>query len=130
AMPTVTLMKTSPPARPTMFSVPKIFFLRLGAKSRLTWRRNVPLQIRLHLLHLQTERPLHLKNLPPLVARNQCGGHAFLARAPRTADAMNKVLCNLRQIVVDDVHDVLHMDAARCHVRSDQDLIASLLESR
>ncbi len=42
---------------------------------------------------------------------------------------MDEVLGNLRQVVVDDVRDVLHVNAARGHVGSYQHLEASGVES-
>src|SRR6266705_6510671 len=130
AMTTVSAVRISSPVLSVAFTPPVIVFLRLRFEPWLAWRRNIPLQIRLHLLHLQTERPLHLKNFAALIASNQRGSHAFFARASRTAHTMNKVLSNFRQIVIDDVNDVLHVNSARSHVRRHQNLIASLLESR
>src|SRR5438874_624986 len=130
AMTTMSAVRISPPVLSVAFTPAVIVLLRLRPESWLPRRRNIPLQIRLYLLHLQTERPLHLKNFAALVARNQRGSHAFFARASRTAHTMNKVLSNFRQIVVDDVHDVLHVNSARSHVRRHQNLITPLLESR
>src|SRR5215475_333549 len=130
AMPTA-VMEMSPPMLSAVPSTRETFvLLRLGTKSRFPGRCNVPLQIRLHAFHLQTERPLQLKNFPALIASNQRGRHAFFARAACAAHAVDEILRDFRQIVVDDVHDVLHVNPARSHVGCHKDLIASLLESR
>ena len=112
AVSTMSAVRISPPMLSTVFTPPVIIFLRLRLKSWLPRRRNIPLQIRLHAFHLQTERPLHLKNFAALIASNQRGSHAFFARAARTAHTMNKVFRNFRQIIIDDVHDVLHVNSA------------------
>src|SRR5215471_11679633 len=98
-------------------------------KLRPRLRGNIWLNFRLNLFHLQPERPLHLKNFAALVPRNQGGRYAFFARAASASHAMNEILRNFWQIVVDDMHDVLHVNSARSHIRRHQNLIASLLES-
>src|SRR5579859_5079380 len=130
AVPRVSAVRRSPSTLSVAFLPPVIVFLRLRLESRLPRWRNIPLQIRLHLFHLQTEPPLHLKNFAALIARNQRGSHAFFARASRPAHAMNKIFRNLRQIVINHVNDVLHVNSARSHVCRHQNLVATLLESR
>src|SRR5580658_3712966 len=49
--------------------------------------------------------------------------------ATRSANAVNEVLRDVRQIVVDDVHDVLYVDSARSEIRRHEYAIAPLLES-
>ena len=83
AVPTA-LMKRSSPVLSVALTPRVVIFLRLRLEPRLPRRRNIPLQIRLHLLHLQSERPLHLENFAALIARNQRGSHAFFARASRS----------------------------------------------
>src|SRR5882757_5223901 len=97
-MSTLSAVRLSSPVLSVAFTPPVIVFLRLRLEPRLPRWSNIPLQIRLHLLHLQTERPLHLKDFAALIARNQRGSHAFFARAARTAHTMNKVFRNFRQI--------------------------------
>ena len=62
AMTTMSAVRLPPPAVSTVLTPAVIVLLRLRPESWLPRRRNIPLQIRLYLLHLQTERPLHLKN--------------------------------------------------------------------
>src|ERR1051325_786035 len=112
-MPGVSAVRTPPPALRAISIPSMIFFHRLRPESWLPRWRHVRRYFRLHALHLQPQRAFHLENLSALVPRNQSRSHAFFARAACPAHAMNKVLRNLRQIVVDDVHNVLHVDAAR-----------------
>ncbi len=51
------------------------------------------------------------------------------ARASGAAHSMDEVLRNLRQIVVNDVRDILDVNAARSQIGCNQDAIASLLKS-
>ena len=50
--------------------------------------------------------------LRTLVFCEEGRGHAQFTRAPRTSNPMDEVLRHCRQIVVDDVGDVLDMNAA------------------
>src|SRR5215813_5380312 len=129
AVSTVSTVRMSPPMSAISSASELFILLQFRTKSRFPRRSNVPLQIRLHPFHLQTELPFHLKDFTALIARNQGRRHAFFSRAARTAHAMNKILSNLRQVVIDDVNDVLHMNSSRSHVRRHQYLIAALLES-
>src|SRR5262249_11245469 len=109
----------------TITTFPRLFYM--------PWPRfcgDIWLNLRLHLLHLQTQRALQLEYFPALVASNQRRRHAFLARAACPPDAMNKILRNLRQVIIDDVHDVLYVNPARSYVRRHKNLIAPLLEPR
>ncbi len=47
-------------------------------------------------------------------------GHAIGAHAAGAADAVHVVLRIVRQVVVDDVRDVGHVDAPAHHIRGDQ----------
>jgi hypothetical protein len=53
---------------------------------------------------------------------------APFAGASGAANAVNEIL-RLGQVVVDDVRDILHVNAARSDVGRHQDAVASLLES-
>ena len=55
-------------------------------------------------------------------------GDAESAGARSAAHAMHKIFCQLRQVIVDDVGDVIHVNAARGDVGGDQHSRASLLE--
>jgi len=52
-----------------------------------------------------------------------------LAGAAGTAYAVNEIFGELREIVVDDVSDIVDVDAARGDVRGDEDVIAALLKA-
>src|SRR5829696_891028 len=56
-------------------------------------------------------------------------GAAGLARAPRAADAVDVVLGRLGHVVVDDVRDRLHVDAARRDVGGDEHARRAVLEA-
>src|SRR5580700_8605566 len=79
-------------------------------------------------LHLDAELAFHMENFRALFAREHGGSDAFAAVASGAADAVNKILGDVGQIVVDDVRDVLHMNAARCDVRGDENFHAALLK--
>src|SRR5258707_9946313 len=53
----------------------------------------------------------------------------MLACTSRAANSVNEVLGYFRQIVVDDVGDVLHVDSARGEVGRHQDAVAPLLKA-
>ena len=57
------------------------------------------------------------------------GGEAQFTGASGASDAVDEVLRDLGQVVVDDVGDVLHVNAAGGQVGRDQNAVASLLES-
>ena len=51
------------------------------------------------------------------------------AGAPGAPDAVNEVFCDFGKIVIDDVGDPRHVNAARGKVGGDQHAVASLLKS-
>ena len=53
----------------------------------------------------------------------------MLARAAGAANAVDEVLCHFRQIVVDDMGNFLHVDAAGSQVRRYQHAEATLLKA-
>lgn len=55
-----------------------------------------------------------------LIARTKRDGHALTPRARRPADAVNIGFRHVRQIVIDNVSDVIDVDAARRNVGGDQ----------
>ena len=81
-------------------------------------------------LHLDAELALHVKNFGALFAGKKRGGYALAAVAAGAANAVNEILRDLGQIVIDDVGDVLHMDTARGEVGGDEDPDAALLKRR
>src|SRR6202043_438911 len=64
-----------------------------------------------------------------LFSREQSRSYAASPGAPGAPDPVDKVLCKLGKIVVDDMLDVLDMNAARSEVRRDEYSVESLLES-
>src|SRR5713226_10316760 len=83
-----------------------------------------------HSLHLDPERTLQLEQFRALLLHEECGGNAMSAVASRAPDAMDKILRDFREIVVDDLRDVLHVNSARRQIRRHQHAEAPLLESR
>ncbi len=83
----------------------------------------------MHPLHADSQRALQLKQVGVLVAGEEGGGDAAFSRASGASGAMDKALRIGGHIVVDDVGDVLHVDAAGSHVGGHQDAVASALES-
>src|SRR5690349_24520921 len=81
-------------------------------------------------LHLDTERVFQLEQFGALLFHEERGGHAVAAIASGSPDAVNEILSHFRQIVIDDVRDVLHVNPARSQVRSHQHAEAALLKSR
>src|SRR5580704_13903188 len=75
------------------------------------------------------KRPLQLEKLRSLFSREQRSSYAVSACTSGSPNAMDEILCQVRQIVVDDVHDVLHVDSARSQIGGHQDAIPALLEA-
>src|SRR5579864_986910 len=84
----------------------------------------------LHPLHPDAERALEQEQLRPLFPAEERGSNSTLARAACAAHAVDEVLRDFRQIVVNHVRDVLHVDAASRDVRGHKDAVASLLKAR
>jgi hypothetical protein len=57
------------------------------------------------------------------------GRGALSARASRPAHAVDKILRDLRQVIVHHVRDAVHVNSPRRHVRRNQHAIAALLEA-
>ena len=64
-----------------------------------------------------------------LVSGEEGGGDSAFSRPSGASGAMDKALRIGGHVVVDDVGDVLHVDAARSHVGGHQDAVAAALES-
>src|SRR6516164_7837033 len=79
--------------------------------------------------HANAEGLFELKDFRSLVFDEKGGGDAAFAGAAGPSDAVNKVLSHFGQIVIDDVRDVLNVDAAGCYVRGDQHPEAPGLEA-
>ena len=65
-----------------------------------------------------------------LFAAEEGGGDAVPAGAACASDAVNEILRDVRQVVVNHVRDVLDVNAAGSEVGGYQDAVAPLLESR
>jgi hypothetical protein len=80
-------------------------------------------------VNLQAQRALELENVGALVAGEESGRYAVLTCAAGAANAMDEIFGELREIVVDDVSDVVDVDAARGDVGGDENVIATLLKA-
>src|SRR5688572_7420442 len=88
-------------------------------------------QVRVLLHHGQAlaRQPLDTHEEATLLGVAERNGGAALARAARAADAMHVGLGDVRQLEVDDVADVVDVDAARGNVGRDQHLDLATLEA-
>ena len=69
---------------------------------------------------------LDIANLETIAETRERNGQALLASATGTADTMDVILRFHRQAIVDDVRDAGDVDAARGHVRCDQNFGAAV----
>jgi hypothetical protein len=69
-----------------------------------------------HALDFQAKSALELKQLGALILAVKGGGNAATTGSAGTADAMDEVFRDFGQVVIDDVHDVLYVDAAGSHI--------------
>jgi len=60
-----------------------------------------------------------LEQLCPLLAHEESRSNTTLTGSPRTANTMNEVLGCLRKVMVNDVCDVLYVNAVRNHIHRD-----------
>src|SRR5579863_2439975 len=95
-------------------------------RSRPSWRLAADFA---NAFNLNAELALEQHQVRPLLSAEQRGSNSFGAGAPRASHAVDEILRIIRQIVIDDVRDVLHVNAARGHIGGHQDAIAALLES-
>jgi len=79
--------------------------------------------------NLDAELPLKLEEVRALFAQEERGGDAAFPGAASAADAMDEVFGDIGKIVVDDMGDVLHVDAASGDVGGDEDAILPPLEA-
>src|SRR5579859_7811941 len=79
---------------------------------------------------LDAQLALELKELRALFPKEKRGGGAALTGAAGAADTMDKVFGDVGQIVVDDVRDVLDVDAASGNVSGHEHAILPALEPR
>jgi hypothetical protein len=72
---------------------------------------------------------LDIAEVFPLVGRTECNRDAARASSCRAADSMHVALRNVRQLVVDDMRDLVDVDAARGDIGRDQNARESLAEA-
>ena len=78
---------------------------------------------------LDAQLALKLKEIGALFAQKECRGDAAFSGAAGAADAMDEVFGDIRQIVVDDMRDVLNVDAASGDVGGYQDAVLPALKA-
>src|SRR5437879_13904766 len=61
---------------------------------------------------LDAELALELKELRALFPKEKRGGYTAFTGAASAADAVNEIFRDVRQVIVDDVRDVLDVDTA------------------
>src|ERR1700722_17253974 len=76
-------------------------------------------------LHRNLERPLNLLQVAALIRLGKGVSDALLIGPSSTANTMNKVLRNLRHVVVHDVRDVVDIESARSHVGRDENPVSA-----
>ena len=79
--------------------------------------------------NFNSELALELEEIGALLAQEKRGGDATFSSAACAADPMDEIFGNVGKIVVDDVSDVLHVDAASGDVGGHEDAILPALES-
>ena len=80
------------------------------------------------LLELLLDDLLHQADTTPLPEINDTEAGALLTGTTRTTAAMGIVLDIIRHAIVDDMRQVVHIQATGCHIRSHQQLGAVLAE--
>src|SRR3954451_5681680 len=78
---------------------------------------------------LHADRALDADDVATLRAGGERRGAAVGAGAAGAADAVDEVLGDLRQVVVDDVRDALDVNAAGGDISGDQDAVVAFLEA-
>src|SRR5262245_8620747 len=68
--------------------------------------------IDLYALHGDRKGALQLDQIVAVLRSEEGGSFALVAGAAGTAYAVNEVFCDFRQVVVNDMRDVIHVDAA------------------
>jgi hypothetical protein len=75
------------------------------------------------------EFALELHQVRALLTAEERGGDTASTSATGAANAVNEVLGDFGQVVIDDLRDVLHVDAARSDVSGNKDANATLLKT-
>jgi len=76
-------------------------------------RRGGSIVVGLHPLHANAEGPLQLKQVRALFPAKKSGCKASLACPSGASHTMDEGFSNLRQVVVDYMRDIFHVDSAR-----------------
>src|SRR5260221_4555947 len=82
-----------------------------------------------HSFNLDAELAFELKEIGALFPQEESGSDAAFSGAACAADAMDEVFSDVGKIIVDDVGDVLNVDAASGHVGGHEDSILPALEA-
>ncbi len=88
-----------------------------------------PVAMELQAFHADAEGAFELEELGALVFNEERGSDAEFAGAAGAANAVDEVFGDFGQIVVDDVGDVLDVDAARSEVGGHEDAVTAALET-
>lgn len=81
------------------------------------------------IVHLNPKCALIVPHIGAFMRSCKGPGGATCAGATRSPDAMNEVFRVLRQIVVHDMRDIIHMNPARRHVGGDQYTVNTIFEA-
>ena len=87
------------------------------------------LAIRGNSFNLDAELAFELKEVRALFSQEQRGGNAAFTGAAGAADAMDEVFGDVGQVVVDEVRDVLDVNAESGDMGGDKDAILHALEA-
>jgi len=85
--------------------------------------------IRGNSLHPNPKCPFQFEQLCPLLSHEESRSNATLAGSSRAAHTMNEVFGYLRKVIVNDVGDILNVNAAGSHIRRDQHAVSPSLKS-
>src|SRR5260370_38171432 len=77
-------------------------------------------------LELYLQFALELAGVVPLLRHDEGGGDSLGSCTPSPADAVDEIVRSIGQVVVDDVGDVLHVDAASGYVGCDEEAMPSV----
>src|SRR5215470_15010079 len=85
--------------------------------------------IRVNSLHPNPKRPFQFEQLCPLLSHEESRSNATLAGSSRAANTMNESFGYLRKVIVNDVGDVLDVNAAGGHIGRDEHAVLPSLKS-
>jgi hypothetical protein len=68
-------------------------------------------------LHADSKSTLQLKQVSPLIFRNQRRGNSVPSSSPGAPNTVDKIFCNVRQIIIEDVSDILYVDPTGSQIR-------------